>query len=139
MPTSRILEASGGSPTLGDWACAGAASKGITASASQRVMAILQGFCLLAANLSIRSPPRKRGSSLFWIPACAGMSGRPLRVHIPAVDRNRLTGHEIALGGSKKDQRAEQILRLHVALERARGDGAPACGLNMTRILVHDR
>ena len=37
----------------------------------------------------------------------------------PAVDRERLSGDEIAVGGGQKHQRAQQVLRIFVALDRA--------------------
>src|SRR5262245_59436196 len=40
-----------------------------------------------------------------------------------AVDRQHLAGHEIAVAGGEKDQRAEQIFRIFVALDGAALDG----------------
>src|ERR1051325_10898716 len=142
MPTRRMLEASGGSPTFGDCASAGASMSGVNASASQRGMAESSRVFLVGSNLSIRSPPWKRGSSTLaknGMPACAGMSGRALRIHIPPIHRNRLPGHEIAFRRSQKYQRAEEILRLHIALERARRDGAAARGLYVAGVLLDYR
>src|SRR4051812_6134903 len=62
-----------------------------------------------------------------------------LGIHIPPVHRDGLAGHEIAVGGGEKDQCPEQVLRMHVALERARGNRAVARGLHVAGIFVHDR
>src|SRR6516165_7704140 len=61
------------------------------------------------------------------------------RVYIAAVDRDGLAGDEVAFRGSEKNQRPEQVLRMLVALERARLDGALARGRNMTGIFAHHR
>ena len=58
------------------------------------------------------------------------------RVYIAAVDRDGLAGDEVAFRGSEKNQRPEQVLRMLVALERARLDGALARGLDVTGILA---
>src|SRR5258708_20177490 len=65
----------------------------------------------------------------------AGISG----VHVAAVDRERLPGDEIALRRCEKNKRAEQVLRMLVALERARLHGALARGLHVAGIVTHDR
>src|SRR6266851_9687591 len=59
-----------------------------------------------------------------------------LRIHVAAVDRDGLAGDEIAVRRGEKYQRAEEVLRMLVALQRARLHGAVAGGAHVARILA---
>src|SRR5262245_19173178 len=56
------------------------------------------------------------------------------RVVGAAVHGQHLAGHEVAVAGGEKDQRAEQILRVFVALDGAALDGRRAGFLDMDRV-----
>src|ERR1041385_3880085 len=58
------------------------------------------------------------------------------RIHVSAIDRDHLPGDEVAVGRSEEDQRAGEVFRLLVTLERARRDGAAARRLPVARRLV---
>src|SRR5215813_7034225 len=51
-----------------------------------------------------------------------------------AVHGQHLAGHEVAVAGGEKDQRAEQILRVFVALDGAALDGRRAGFPDMDRV-----
>src|SRR5262249_6953167 len=62
----------------------------------------------------------------------AGRSG----IHVSAVDRQRLAGHEVALRRSEEDERAEQILGMLIAPQRSRLHRALARGLYVAGIFA---
>src|SRR5262249_34284861 len=85
--------------------------------------------------------------SWLWVPAFAwatvGEAPRTLsasrsRIHVAAVDGDRLPGDEIALGRGEEDERAKEILRMLVAMKRARLDGALTRGRHMAGIFGND-
>src|SRR5262249_2920749 len=57
-------------------------------------------------------------------------------IHVAAVDRQRLAGHEVALRRSEEDERPEQILGMLVAPQRSRLHRALARGLHMAGIFA---
>src|SRR5437868_2820178 len=96
MPTRRIFCASGGSPTLGLCASAGANISGVNASASQRAMASPP---VSVVGLESTDPltPAKAGVQCFLDSRLRGNERKEnSRIHISAVDRDGLAGDEIA-------------------------------------------
>src|SRR6266852_5692364 len=88
-----------------------------------------------------RSSPRKRGPILRRAVAMGPRfrgDDRLVRsgIHVAAVDRDGLAGDEVAVRRGEKYQRAEEVLRMLVALQRARLHGAVAGGAHVARILA---
>src|SRR5579871_2640322 len=61
-----------------------------------------------------------------------------LRVVRPAVDRERLPGHKIAVGRGEEDQRAQKILRVFVALDGAANERRCARVIEVAGVFVDD-
>src|SRR5262245_41560102 len=61
------------------------------------------------------------------------------RIHVAAVDGDGLPGDEITVGRGQENQRAQQVLGLLVALERARLHRTLAGGIHVAGILDHHR
>src|ERR1700736_2188771 len=77
------------------------------------------------------------GGPWQWVPAFAGTTGMGRSgIHVAAVDRDGLAGDEVAVGRGEKDERAEEVLRMLVARQRARLHGAVAGGAHVARILA---